>query len=169
MRSGSAPSVLPVIVGVVVVLALGGLGAYMALRSNPSADAGAAGLDPAKLPGDSAVGKQQVKTASGLIYYDIREGDQASPSGRNATVLVDYTGWLMNGAKFDSSSDRAGPTNMSLGITIKGWQEGIATMKVGGKRKLIVPPELGYGTRGSPPIIPPNATLVFDIELLGAS
>ncbi len=169
MRSGSAPSVLPVIVGVIVVLALGGLGAYMALRSNPSAEAGAAGLDPAKLPGDSAVGKPQVKTASGLIYFDLKEGELSTPSGPTATVQVDYTGWLMNGSKFDSSADHGGPSNFSLGSVIRGWTEGVSTMKVGGKRKLIVPPELGYGSRGSPPTIPPNATLVFDIELLGAS
>ncbi|MBL8152108.1 MAG: FKBP-type peptidyl-prolyl cis-trans isomerase, partial [Blastocatellia bacterium] len=84
------------------------------------------------------------------------------------TVIVKYTGWLTNGKKFDSSSDHEGTFDFILGFgqVIKGWDEGVSTMKVGGKRKLIVPPELGYGARGAGGVIPPNATLVFDVELI---
>ena len=93
------------------------------------------------------------------------DGDMAVP-GRSVTVH--YTGWLTNGTKFDSSHDRVEPFTFRLGAgeVIKGWDEGVEGMKVGGKRKLTIPPKLGYGRFGSPPVIPGNATLVFEVELL---
>ncbi len=109
-----------------------------------------------------------VTTDSGLKYVDIVEGTGATPQ-RGQTVSVHYTGTLENGTKFDSSRDRGQPFQFPLGAgrVIKGWDEGIASMKVGGQRKLIIPPDLGYGSRGAGGVIPPNATLLFDVELLG--
>jgi len=109
----------------------------------------------------------EVATASGLKYIDIVEGTGATPQN-GQTVTVHYTGTLENGKKFESSVDRGQPYEFRLGTgaVIKGWDEGLASMKVGGKRKLIIPPALGYGQRGSPPKIPPNSILLFDIELL---
>ena len=111
-------------------------------------------------------------TPSGLQYEDTQTGDGAEAvQGRN--VRVHYTGWLFNdgqqGAKFDSSRDRNDPFEFPLGagMVIKGWDEGVAGMKVGGKRTLVIPPQLGYGARGAGGVIPPNATLKFDVELLG--
>ena len=111
-------------------------------------------------------------TASGLQFEDtvVGEGPQATP-GQNVTVH--YTGWLFNdgvqGAKFDSSKDRNDPFVFSLGagMVIRGWDEGVAGMKVGGVRTLLIPADLGYGARGAGGVIPPNATLKFDVELLG--
>lgn len=106
------------------------------------------------------------KLDSGLIIYDVEVGDGETP-GATDTVEVHYTGWLTDGKKFDSSRDRNRPFTFSLsGGVIKGWLEGVATMKVGGKRRLVIPPDLGYGPNGTGPI-PGNATLVFDVELLG--
>jgi peptidylprolyl isomerase len=107
------------------------------------------------------------ETASGLQYVDIKEGTGASPK-TGQTAVVHYTGWLLDGKKFDSSKDRGQPFNFAVGRgqVIKGWDEGVATMKVGGVRKLIIPPELGYGARGAGGVIPPNATLTFEVELL---
>jgi peptidylprolyl isomerase len=113
-----------------------------------------------------------VTTPSGLKIQDTKVGDGASPS-TGQTCVMHYTGWLYeNGAKgrkFDSSVDRGEPFEFPIGTgrVIKGWDEGVATMKIGGKRTLIIPPELGYGARGAGGVIPPNATLIFDVELLG--
>lgn len=107
------------------------------------------------------------KTASGLYIQDLTVGTgDAITSG--ATVTVHYEGWLSNGTKFDSSRDRDEPWDFLLGAgrVIPGWDEGVAGMRVGGFRKLVIPPHLGYGVGGAPPTIPGNATLVFDIELL---
>jgi FKBP-type peptidyl-prolyl cis-trans isomerase FkpA len=107
------------------------------------------------------------KTPSGLRYQDVvsGQGKEAKP-GR--LVSVHYTGWLPNGEKFDSSRDNDQPFafNLGAGEVIAGWDEGVAGMKVGGRRKLVIPPDLAYGTAGAPPDIPPGATLVFDVELL---
>ncbi|MES2607278.1 MAG: FKBP-type peptidyl-prolyl cis-trans isomerase [Pseudomonadota bacterium] len=107
-------------------------------------------------------------TATGLQYKDTKVGDGASPK-RGQTVIVHYTGRLTNGKIFDSSHNRNKPFKFQIGIeqVIKGWDEGVATMKVGGKRTLIIPAALGYGALGAGDDIPPHATLEFDVELLG--
>lgn len=106
-------------------------------------------------------------TKSGLECNDLVLGEGASPEV-GQRVTVHYTGWLENGTKFDSSLDRGQPFTFVIGIgqVIAGWDQGVATMKVGGKRQLVIPPELGYGERGAGGIIPPNATLTFEVELL---
>ncbi|HMF09382.1 MAG TPA: FKBP-type peptidyl-prolyl cis-trans isomerase [Thermoanaerobaculia bacterium] len=117
-------------------------------------------------------GSKMHKSPSGLQYEDVVVGTGASPK-TGQTCVMHYTGWLWeNGAKgkkFDSSVDRGEPFKFQIGrgMVIKGWDEGIATMKVGGKRTLLIPPQLGYGARGAGGVIPPNATLLFDVELLG--
>ncbi len=106
-------------------------------------------------------------TDSGLKYYDFEAGSGASPQTGQA-VTVHYTGWLKDGTKFDSSLDRGEPFTFSLGVgqVIPGWDEGVASMKVGGKRQLVIPAKLGYGEQGAGGVIPPNATLIFEVELL---
>lgn len=108
-----------------------------------------------------------IETDSGLKYEVIEEGTGAAPSAGD-TVVVHYTGTLEDGTKFDSSKDRGVPFEFIIGKgqVIKGWDEGLSTMKVGGKRKLIIPASLGYGSQGAGGVIPPNATLLFDVELL---
>ena len=111
-------------------------------------------------------------TPGGLQITDVKAGTGAE-ARKGQTVTVHYTGWLYNngqqGAKFDSSRDRNDPFKFPLGggMVIKGWDEGVAGMKVGGQRTLIIPPEMGYGARGAGGVIPPNATLKFDVDLLG--
>ena len=117
-------------------------------------------------------GSKMIKTPSGLQYEDTVVGSGASPKP-GQTCVMHYTGWLWEanakGKKFDSSVDRGQPFEFQIGrgMVIKGWDEGVATMKVGGKRTLLIPPSLGYGTRGAGGVIPPNATLLFEVELLG--
>ena len=113
-------------------------------------------------------------TASGLQYVDTVNGS-GDTAAKGTKVTVHYTGWLYNdgvqGAKFDSSKDRNDPLvfNLGAGMVIRGWDEGVAGMQVGGARTLIIPPALGYGARGAGGVIPPNATLKFDVELLGVA
>jgi len=109
-------------------------------------------------------------TDSGLKYEDLVEGDGAVAEA-GQTVTVHYTGWLIDGSKFDSSVDRNQPFQFLLGKgqVIRGWDEGVQGMKIGGKRKLTIPPQLGYGAAGAGGVIPGNATLVFDVELLELS
>jgi peptidylprolyl isomerase len=120
-------------------------------------------IDPAKM----------TKTDSGLRYQDLTVGTGAKPSA-GQSCGVHYTGWLWEGGKkgkkFDSSVDRGTPFEFPLGqgMVIKGWDEGVATMKCGGKRLLLIPPDLAYGERGAGGVIPPNATLLFEVELLTA-
>ncbi len=118
-----------------------------------------------RLPGIDAQGAV-VETGSGLSYIDIVEGTGKQPAGPQSVVKVHYTGYLVDGSKFDSSVDRGQPIDFPLGQVIRGWTEGVGSMKVGGKRKLIIPYKLAYGEQGRPPVIPPRAMLVFDVELL---
>jgi FKBP-type peptidyl-prolyl cis-trans isomerase FkpA len=121
--------------------------------------------------GRSDAANQVIEMPDGLKYTDTKTGDGATAKAGNK-VSVHYTGWLSNngakGKKFDSSVDRGQPFQFTLGAkqVIAGWDEGVAGMKVGGSRTLTIPPELGYGVRGAPGAIPPNATLIFDVELL---
>jgi peptidylprolyl isomerase len=115
-----------------------------------------------------AIPAQLETTPSGLQYAVEQPGTGASPK-TGQTVTVHYTGWLTNGKKFDSSRDRNDPFEFTVGVgqVIKGWDEGVAAMKIGEKRILVIPANLGYGARGAGGLIPPNATLVFAVELLG--
>ena len=135
------------------------------LLAGISAVATASSITPATAQGKT------MTTASGLKIEDSKAGTGATPR-RGQTCVMHYTGWLYTdgakGKKFDSSVDRGEPFEFKVGVgqVIKGWDEGVITMKVGGKRTLIIPPELGYGARGAGGVIPPNATLIFDVELL---
>lgn len=123
---------------------------------------------PAVKPAAPAATGQEVLLAGGLKYVDLKVGDgDIAEAGLRATVH--YTGWLTDGTKFDSSVDRGQPFAFRVGghEVISGWDEGVKGMRIGGKRKLTIPPDMGYGANGSPPVIPPNSTLVFDVELLG--
>lgn len=111
---------------------------------------------------------EEVTTPSGLKYVDLKVGDGASPKP-GQTITVHYTGAVENGKEFNNSYKGGAPIDFRIGVgaVIKGWDEGLMTMKVGGKRRLTIPPDIGYGKAGRPPDIPPNSTLIFDVELLG--
>jgi len=113
----------------------------------------------------------EITTESGLRYEDIETGSGTLCTGRGQTAIVHYTGWLEDGTRFDSSKDRGDPFSFPIdcGYVIRGWDEGVQGMKVGGKRKLIIPAELAYGSSGAGGVIPPDATLTFEIELLELS
>jgi len=131
----------------------------------------AAAIAPISHPANAQTGRPMT-TPSGLQIIDTTPGTGASPK-TGETCVMHYTGWLyangQKGQKFDSSVDRGQPFEFPIGVgrVIKGWDEGVSTMKVGGKRTLIIPPDLGYGARGAGGVIPPNATLLFEVELLG--
>jgi len=117
--------------------------------------------------GPPPIDTEPTMTPSGLQFIDVVVGTGAEAHSGNK-VSVNYTGWLTNGTQFDSSVGRKPfPFDLGKGSVIRGWDQGVAGMKVGGKRRLIIPADLGYGARGAPPVIPPNAMLLFDVELLG--
>lgn len=141
-----------------------GMGAALALGAAGCADAPDVEFAP-ELNVDLSEMRQ---TETGLYIRELAEGDGAVAEVGN-TVMVHYTGWLPDGTKFDSSRDRGQPLAIPIGTgaVIAGWDEGVPGMRVGGRRQLVIPPDLGYGSRGAGGVIPPDATLVFDVELMG--
>jgi FKBP-type peptidyl-prolyl cis-trans isomerase len=145
-------------------LAVAGCGSDSSSSKTPTVVA-TVGLTDGNAPGIPELHGDIQTTASGLRYIDEKVGDGASPKPTD-TVTVNYTGWLITGTKFDSSVDRGQPATFPLNQVIPGWTEGVGSMKVGGKRRLIIPAALAYGAQGRPPTIPGGATLIFDVELL---
>lgn len=135
-------------------------------QSGPETTSSDSGASGEKKAATTMAGNLET-TPSGLQYEDLKVGTGASPQ-TGQTAVVHYTGTLADGKKFDSSKDRGQPFSFAIGRgqVIKGWDEGVATMKVGGTRKLVIPPDLAYGARGAGGVIPPNATLTFEVELL---
>ncbi len=148
---------------VIFAVAVVGIAGWVGAQTAPAKKAPAVPMGPTKVVGDPT------KTASGLEYWDIKLGTGAVANA-GMKVKVDYTGWLTNGKKFDSSVGTGRPFDFLLGggQVIKGWDEGIAGMKVGGKRQLRIPPDLAYGEKGYSSLIPPNSTLIFDVQLVDA-
>lgn len=155
------PVSLPLVLTILVVLLSHGCGSPS--ETPPGPPTGNVPVTPATVPSKD----QTVTTSSGLKYLDLEPGQGAVPQ-RGQTVEVHYTGWLESGKKFDSSVDRGQPFQFLVGQgqVIPGWDEGLLSMKVGGKRKLTIPGDLAYGPRGFGDIIPPNATLIFEVQLL---
>jgi FKBP-type peptidyl-prolyl cis-trans isomerase len=151
---------------ILLALASGATGAVA--LSTPAAAAQAASQEGKAMEPHKDTAAREVVTPTGLKYVDLKAGTGAEAKAGNV-VEVHYTGWLVDGTKFDSSHDRNEPLRFKLGVgqVIKGWDEGVAGMRVGGKRKLTIPPELGYGRQGAGGVIPPGATLVFEVELVG--
>ena len=140
----------------------------MTASSTVAGEAKPAGTTSAPTSSAAAPTGQEVTLAGGLKYVDLKVGDgDIAEAGEMANVH--YTGWLTDGTKFDSSVDRGQPFQFRIGAgnVIRGWDEGVKGMRIGGKRHLTIPPDMGYGANGYPPVIPANATLVFDVELLG--
>lgn len=164
-KSGiGAPIIVAVIIGALVIA-----GTVYLISQNVSAPSPAPPAAPTATTEPVTLNEEgMIATPSGLKYKDIVEGTGVSPKA-GQTITVHYTGLLANGEKFDSSRDRGQPIDFVIGkgAVIKGWDEGVITMKIGGKRKLIIPPDLGYGAQGRPPSIPPNSTLLFEVELIG--
>jgi peptidylprolyl isomerase len=149
-------------------------GAPTVIASRPSPDSPAVAqatsdlMEPENTAEEPAMAEDNlVTTDSGLQYREIVEGTGAMPQP-GQRVTVHYTGTLEDGTQFDSSRDRGRPFSFKVGVgqVIKGWDEGVGSMRVGGRRQLVIPPDLGYGARGAGGVIPPNATLIFDVELL---
>ncbi|MDO8616405.1 MAG: FKBP-type peptidyl-prolyl cis-trans isomerase [Dehalococcoidia bacterium] len=165
-------------IALVLIVTLGGGGDGNVVANQPSGSPSAEGSPTVTPEGQTpapgapanppAVSGEEKTTDTGLRYIDVQEGTGVTPKP-GQTVVVNYSGWLEStGAKFDSSLDRGQPFSFVLGVgqVIDGWDQGLGTMKVGGQRRLIVPPALGYGERGAGTTIPPNSTLIFDVELL---
>jgi FKBP-type peptidyl-prolyl cis-trans isomerase len=150
-----------------VIIALAGCAASRAGRVSQAQPAQSVTQQPAK-PGAPQTTAGEVTTPSGLKYQDLVVGNGAMAE-EGTQVMVNYTGWLTDGTKFDSSLDPGRtplPFTIGAGMVIRGWDEGVKGMRVGGKRKLTIPPDLAYGERGYPPVIPANSTLIFDVEFV---